>query len=132
MSAFRVNPGSQLHSKEPSLLSQFCSQPPLFVSHSLTSAVQHKQSELAYYGGCEQNCDNNEGSFECSCDPGFTLNADMLNCDGMSWNYYNMLAHSVYVELQMSTNVTQTMVVVNRIATTMKALLIAVVIQDLL
>ena len=56
----------------------------------------------------------------------------MLNCDGKSWNYYNMLAHSVYVELQMSTNVTQTMVVVNRIATTMKALLIAVVIQDLL
>ena len=82
-------------------------------------------------GGCEQNCDNNEGSFECSCDPGFTLNADMLNCDGMSWNYYNMLAHSLYVELQMSTNVTQTMVVVNRIATTMKALLNAVVTQDL-
>ena len=35
-------------------------------------------------GGCEQNCDNTVGSFECSCDPGFTLNADMLNCDGMS------------------------------------------------
>ena len=42
-----------------------------------------------------------------------------------------MLAHSLYVELQISTNVTQTMVVVNRIATTMKALLIAVVTQDL-
>ena len=55
----------------------------------------------------------------------------MLNCDGMSWNYYNMLAHSAYVELQISTNVTQTMVVVNRIVTTMKALLIAVVTQDL-
>ena len=45
---------------------------------------------------------------------------------------YNMLAHSLYVELQISTNVTQTMVVVNRIATTMKALLNAVVTQDLL
>ena len=55
----------------------------------------------------------------------------MLNCDGMSWIYYNMLDHSLYVELQISTNVTQTMVVVNRIATTMKALLIAVVTQDL-
>ena len=57
----------------------------------------------------------------------------MLNCDGMSWNCYNkiMLAHSLYVELQISTNVTQTMVVVNRIATTMKALLLAVVTQDL-
>ena len=43
----------------------------------------------------------------------------------------DMLAHSLYVELQISTNVTQTMVVVNRIATTMKALLIAVVTQDL-
>ena len=32
-----------------------------------------------------------------------------------------MLAHSLYVEVQISTNVTQTMVVVNRIATTMKA-----------
>ena len=57
----------------------------------------------------------------------------MLNCDGMSWNCYNkiMLAHSLYVELQISTNVTPTMVVVNRIATTMKALLLAVVTQDL-
>ena len=43
----------------------------------------------------------------------------------------DMLAHSVYVELQISTNVTQTMVVVSRIATIMKALLIAVVSQDL-
>ena len=57
----------------------------------------------------------------------------MLNCDGMSWNCYNkiMLAHSLYVELQISTNVTPTMVVVNRIATTMKALLLAAVTQDL-
>ena len=44
----------------------------------------------------------------------------------------DMLVHSLYVELQISTNVTQTMVVVNRIATTMKALLNAVVTQDLL
>ena len=43
-----------------------------------------------------------------------------------------MLSHSLYVEVQISTNVTQTMVVVNRIATIVKALLIAVVIQDLL
>ena len=43
----------------------------------------------------------------------------------------DMLAHFLYVELQISTNVTQTMVVVNRIATTMKALLYAVVTQDL-
>ena len=57
----------------------------------------------------------------------------MLNCDGMSLNYCNniMLARSLYVELQISTNVAQTMVVVSRIATAMKALLNAVVTQDL-
>ena len=38
-----------------------------------------------------------------------------------------MLAHSLHVELQISTNVSQTMVAVNRIVTTMKVLLNAVV-----
>ena len=42
-----------------------------------------------------------------------------------------MLAHSLYVELQISTNALQTMVVVSRIVATMKALLNAVVTQDL-
>ena len=42
-----------------------------------------------------------------------------------------MLAHSLYVELQILTNVTQTMVVVSRIVATMKALSNAVVTLDL-
>ena len=41
-----------------------------------------------------------------------------------------MLAQSLHVELQISTNVSQTMVAVNRIVTTMKVLLNAVVTLD--
>ena len=33
-------------------------------------------------GGCEQTCTNEEGSFQCSCDSGFTLDDDGLNCNG--------------------------------------------------
>ena len=42
-----------------------------------------------------------------------------------------MLAQSLHVELQISTNVSQTMVAVNRIVTTMKVLLNAVVTLDI-
>ena len=33
-------------------------------------------------GGCEQICTNSVGSFECSCDAGFTLDSDNRNCTG--------------------------------------------------
>ena len=33
-------------------------------------------------GGCAQTCSNTVGSFTCSCDAGYTLNADGLACDG--------------------------------------------------
>ena len=33
-------------------------------------------------GGCEQECTNPTGSFFCSCNEGFTLNADGMSCDG--------------------------------------------------
>ena len=36
---------------------------------------------LSNNGGCEQICTNREGSFECSCNPGFTLNSDGFTCD---------------------------------------------------
>ena len=33
-------------------------------------------------GGCNQTCTNTQGSFECSCDVGYVLAVDDLNCDG--------------------------------------------------
>ena len=32
-------------------------------------------------GGCDQICINNDGSFECSCNPGFELASDGFSCD---------------------------------------------------
>lgn len=37
---------------------------------------------LTSNGGCVQSCTNNEGSFECSCRPGFALANDGLSCNG--------------------------------------------------
>ena len=33
-------------------------------------------------GGCDQNCTNEDGTFTCTCETGYTLNADGLMCDG--------------------------------------------------
>ena len=32
---------------------------------------------------CQQNCHNTNGSYECSCNAGYTLNPDGFSCDGM-------------------------------------------------
>lgn len=32
-------------------------------------------------GGCSQNCMNTEGSFYCTCNAGYKLNVDKLQCD---------------------------------------------------
>lgn len=34
-------------------------------------------------GGCDQNCGNTHGSFECSCDRGYLLQNDNKTCIGM-------------------------------------------------
>ena len=34
-------------------------------------------------GGCEHNCTNSNGSFECTCLPGYVLDNDSLSCTGM-------------------------------------------------
>lgn len=31
-------------------------------------------------GGCEQICENSEGSFYCDCEEGYILSADLLSC----------------------------------------------------
>ena len=31
-------------------------------------------------GGCEHNCINNEGSYECSCRDGYVRNEDLVTC----------------------------------------------------
>ena len=33
-------------------------------------------------GGCETTCTNNNGSFVCSCDTGYVLAANSLDCNG--------------------------------------------------
>lgn len=33
-------------------------------------------------GGCLLDCDNSDGSFQCSCRPGFRLNSDGRTCNG--------------------------------------------------
>ena len=37
---------------------------------------------LTNEGGCEHNCSNTMGSFECLCQQGFILASDGLQCDG--------------------------------------------------
>ncbi len=33
-------------------------------------------------GGCEQNCNNTEGSFYCFCDSGYIVTSNGFNCSG--------------------------------------------------
>ena len=35
---------------------------------------------LTNNGGCEYNCTNTDGSFNCSCDAGYELDSDGFNC----------------------------------------------------
>ena len=36
-------------------------------------------------GGCEQICNNTDGSFECSCNQGYSLSSDGTNCIGKQY-----------------------------------------------
>ena len=37
---------------------------------------------LIINGGCDQNCINEDGTYHCTCDTGFTLHANGKGCDG--------------------------------------------------
>ena len=34
-------------------------------------------------GGCNQNCVNNDGSYECTCNTGYVLDTDQRTCIGL-------------------------------------------------
>ena len=40
------------------------------------------ECDLREINDCQQHCTNTVGSFNCSCQEGFTLNVDGRNCDG--------------------------------------------------
>ena len=39
-------------------------------------------------GGCEQNCTNSKGSYECSCKDGYELDDDKKGCNGGNEHAY--------------------------------------------
>ena len=38
-------------------------------------------------GGCDQNCENKNGSYYCTCNGGYTLHGDEMSCDGNIYRY---------------------------------------------
>ena len=45
-------------------------------------------------GGCEHNCTNSIGSFICSCDAGYQLDGNGVNCSGESLKDLQVDLHS--------------------------------------
>ena len=39
-------------------------------------------------GGCEEICDNTNGSYTCSCQTGYTVDDSHHNCTGLTGNHY--------------------------------------------
>lgn len=52
-----------------------------FVWSAASSACQDVNECEAANGGCEHDCSNTAGGYECACDAGHTLNNDGLTCD---------------------------------------------------
>ena len=44
-------------------------------------------------GGCEQLCENKEGSHECKCNSGFTLEGDGKSCKGNNSSHLDIPFH---------------------------------------
>ena len=58
----------------------------IFIAMSKISDVNECQ---ASNGGCEQVCNNTDGSFECSCNLGYSLSSDRTSCIGKQYFMYN-------------------------------------------
>ena len=80
--------GYELHSDEHSCNGRLCYFQ--WINSAMTSML-NDVSIFIYHvdvnecdqknGGCEQNCGNTEGSFECSCNSGYQLELDGAGCE---------------------------------------------------
>lgn len=61
--------------------------------HVLTDINECQMSN----GRCETACTNTDGSFECSCDAGFTLALDNFNCEGI----HKVISHAVGLQVHL-------------------------------
>ena len=81
------------------------------------------------YGGCNQTCVNEIGSYHCDCGKGFLLNEDEHNCTGMIM-FTKIFFNGSNVELSLfkiSMSVTLKMVTVNmNVIIAMEAIVAAV------
>lgn len=50
-------------------------------------------------GGCEHNCTNYEGYYECTCREGFQLGADNRTCIGEDWRLNQLVAETISLKI---------------------------------
>ena len=55
---------------------------PILYTHDSTFIVDIDEC-LIDNGGCNQTCDNTNGSYQCSCSEGYELTNDTHNCTGI-------------------------------------------------
>ena len=99
-------------------------------SHAIFLTVDINECSIAN-GECDQICTNTEGSFQCSCEAGYSL-ANGLDCEGQCKTLVNNHQAYVLLHLQISMSVLLTMEVVHRFVPTLMAPSSAHVNQDIL
>ena len=89
-------------------------------------------------GGCEHYCNNTVGSFTCSCNTGFELAEDNLNCTGKKLQLtivllaYGIVSLVWHVSMQMLMSVLLVLIDVHRRVQTLLVAIGVVVVQDIL